>query len=89
MTYSRATEDELYAALLVRDARHDGAVFVAVRTTGIFCRLSCPARKPLRSNVTFYASAEACIGAGFRACKRCHPVPRQTAQLDLAPVLPR
>ncbi len=89
MMLSRPTDDDLYAALLARDARHDGAVFVAVRTTGIFCRLTCPARKPLRANVTFHDSAEACIAAGFRACKRCHPVPRQAAQLDLAPGLPR
>lgn len=66
--------DTLYAALLARDARFDGAVLVCVTSTRIFCRLSCPARKPKRENCQFRASAEECVAAGFRACKRCHPV---------------
>ncbi|WP_417808209.1 bifunctional transcriptional activator/DNA repair enzyme AdaA [Thioclava sp.] len=64
----------LYRALLQRDARYDGQAFVCVATTGIFCRLTCPARKPLSENCTFHDSIGACLEAGFRACKRCHPM---------------
>jgi len=71
--------DTLYAALLARDPRHDGAVFAAVHTTGIFCRLTCPARKPNRGNVSFRATVEECLQAGFRPCKRCFPAGRPTA----------
>lgn len=47
---------------------------MGVTTTGVFCRLTCPARKPKSENCTFYASVGECIEAGFRACKRCHPL---------------
>lgn len=66
-------ENTLYQALLQRDAKFDGRVFVGVSTTGIFCRLSCPARKPKPENCTFLPSAADCIAAGYRACKRCVP----------------
>ena len=64
----------MYAALVERDASFDGVFFVAVRTTGIFCRPICPARKPRRENVEFFASAAEAEGAGYRACKRCRPL---------------
>lgn len=67
------TDDERYAAIQARDARFDGVFFTCVRTTGIFCRPSCPARTPGRGSVEFVASAAAAIEAGFRACKRCGP----------------
>ena len=56
-----------------RDARFDGWFFTAVKTTGIYCRPSCPARTPKRENVTFFPSAAAAQAAGFRACMRCRP----------------
>ncbi|MBX3227498.1 MAG: DNA-3-methyladenine glycosylase 2 family protein [Labilithrix sp.] len=62
-----------YRALLARDARFDGRFFVAVRTTGIYCRPICPARTPKRENVTFFASAAAAQEAGYRPCLRCRP----------------
>ena len=64
----------LYAALLARDDRFDGQVFVCVSSTGIFCRLTCPARKPKPENCTFYATIGECIEAGYPACRRCHPL---------------
>jgi AraC family transcriptional regulator, regulatory protein of adaptative response / methylated-DNA-[protein]-cysteine methyltransferase len=64
----------LYAALLARDARYDGQAFVGVSSTGVFCRLTCPARKPKSEHCTFFASTGECIEAGYRACKRCHPL---------------
>ncbi len=66
--------DTLYAALLARDDRFDGLAWVCVTSTGIFCRLTCPARKPKRENCVFRASVGECLQAGFRACKRCDPV---------------
>jgi methylphosphotriester-DNA--protein-cysteine methyltransferase len=65
--------DELYDSLAARDGRFDGLALVCVKTTGIFCRMTCPARTPLRRNVTFRATASECQAAGFRACKRCKP----------------
>ncbi|MFV1876646.1 bifunctional transcriptional activator/DNA repair enzyme AdaA [Nioella sp.] len=66
--------DTLYAALCAKDPAYDGRAYVAVRSTGIFCRFTCPARKPLRKNCAFHATAGACLEAGFRPCKRCHPL---------------
>ncbi len=65
--------DVCYRAVAGRDARFDGWFFTAVKTTGIYCRPSCPALTPKRVNVTFYPSAAAAQGGGFRACKRCRP----------------
>ncbi|KAA9393187.1 DNA-3-methyladenine glycosylase 2 family protein [Kocuria coralli] len=73
MTTAPASFDERYRAVEARDARFDGQFIMAVRTTGIYCRPSCPARTPKRANVTFYATSAAAHEAGYRACKRCLP----------------
>jgi len=65
--------DRCYAALEARDARFDGRFFVAVVTTGVFCRPICPAPTPKRRNVRFFPCAAAAEAAGFRACLRCRP----------------
>lgn len=65
--------DLCYRAVRSRDARFDGVFYSAVRTTGIYCRPSCPAITPRRPNVEFHASAASAEGAGFRACRRCRP----------------
>ncbi len=62
-----------YRVLGSRDHRFDGCFFVAVTSTGIYCRPSCPAIVPKRRNVRFYPTAAAAQSAGFRACLRCHP----------------
>jgi AraC family transcriptional regulator of adaptative response / DNA-3-methyladenine glycosylase II len=62
-----------YRAISTRDARFDGRLFVAVKTTGIYCRPICPARTPKFENVLFYPSAAAAQQAGFRPCLRCRP----------------
>src|ERR1700753_500757 len=62
-----------YRALQSRDARFDGLVFVAVKSTGIYCRPICPARTPKFENCTFYRSAAAAQDAGYRPCLRCRP----------------
>lgn len=64
----------LYEALCSRDASYEGRAYVGVSSTGIFCRLTCPARNPKFENCQFYASPGECIEAGFRACKRCKPL---------------
>jgi AraC family transcriptional regulator of adaptative response / DNA-3-methyladenine glycosylase II len=69
----RIDSDNVWRAVQARDPRFDGWVFCAVRTTGIYCRPSCPARTPKRENVRFFVSAAAAQAAGFRACKRCRP----------------
>ena len=66
--------DTLYAALLARDPAWEGRALVGVTTTGIFCRLTCPARKPLPQNCRWFASPDAAQAAGFRPCRRCHPL---------------
>ncbi|WP_421787206.1 bifunctional transcriptional activator/DNA repair enzyme AdaA [Hyphobacterium sp.] len=66
--------DELYDALVRRDNAFDGRAFVGVTSTGIFCRLTCPARKPKRKNCQFFETVAQCLEAGYRACKRCHPM---------------
>ena len=65
--------DTCYQAMQSRDARFDGWFFVAVSSTGIYCRPSCPAMTPQRRNVCFYPTAAAAQAAGFRACLRCRP----------------
>ena len=65
--------DRVWRAIAACDPRFDGWVFCGVKTTGIYCRPSCPARTPKRENVRLFASAAAAQGAGFRACKRCRP----------------
>jgi AraC family transcriptional regulator of adaptative response / DNA-3-methyladenine glycosylase II len=65
--------DRCYQAAQSRDPRFDGWFITAVRTTGIYCRPSCPAMTPKRENVRFYPTAAAAQQAGFRACKRCRP----------------
>jgi AraC family transcriptional regulator of adaptative response / DNA-3-methyladenine glycosylase II len=65
--------ESCYRAVKSRDRRFDGVFYTAVRSTGIYCRPSCPAITPQRKNVVFYRTAAAAQQAGFRACKRCRP----------------
>jgi len=67
-------DSTLYDAVVARDPLYDGVAFVCVTTTGVFCRLICPARSPKRENCLFLESAAACLEAGFRPCKRCRPL---------------
>jgi AraC family transcriptional regulator, regulatory protein of adaptative response / methylated-DNA-[protein]-cysteine methyltransferase len=76
---------ELWNAVLARDASRDGSFVFAVRSTGIYCRPSCPARRPRREQVSFFQLPEAAEQAGFRACRRCHPRRARTSdpQIEL------
>ncbi len=68
-----AANAEQWRAVLARDAAADGAFVFAVRTTRIYCRPSCPARRPKRTNVQFFKAPAAARDAGYRACRRCRP----------------
>jgi len=65
---------EMEKAFLNKDATYDGIFFSGVRTTGIFCRPSCTARKPLPNNVSYFSTAREALFAGYRPCLRCRPL---------------
>ena len=74
MVLAQLDDDQRFLALKSRDARFDGVFIVGVRTTGIYCRPSCPTPiQPLRKNVDFFLTAAAAQRSGLRACKRCRP----------------
>ncbi|HVZ78597.1 MAG TPA: bifunctional DNA-binding transcriptional regulator/O6-methylguanine-DNA methyltransferase Ada [Gemmatimonadaceae bacterium] len=73
-----------WRAVLARDARYDDRFVFAVSSTGIFCRPSCPARRPRREHVRFLADARAAERAGYRACKRCRPASAGPSRADQA-----
>lgn len=66
--------NEMYAALVARDTSLDGVFFAGIRTTGVFCRPGCGAKKPRRENCEFFPSAADALRAGFRPCRRCRPM---------------
>ena len=71
-------------AVATHDARMDGAFVYAVRSTGIYCRPSCPSRRPDRKHILLFGQPEAAERAGYRACRRCHPRDaRRSPQADL------
>ena len=66
--------ETMYRALVKRDPSFEGIFYVGVRTTGIFCRPTCTAKKPARENVDFFARANEALESGYRPCLRCHPL---------------
>ena len=70
---SLRNDDERWAAVVRRDRSADGAFYYSVRTTGVYCRPSCAARRARRDNVRFHATCAEAERAGFRPCKRCRP----------------
>ncbi len=64
----------MYRALLRKDPSYEGVFMVAVKTTGVFCRPTCPAKKPNRTNCEFFESPRSALLAGYRPCKRCRPL---------------
>ena len=73
-THTLPGRGEMIAAFLSRDGSYDGVFFTGVRTTGIFCRPTCSAKKPRKENVDFYPTTREALLAGFRPCKRCRPM---------------
>lgn len=72
-TSGKQSDDPRWNAVLARDAAHDAEFVFAVSTTGVYCRPSCPARRPRREKVEFFARPEQAERAGYRACLRCRP----------------
>ncbi len=70
----RDREEEYYQALVDKNRDYEGIFFVGVKTTGVFCRLTCPARKPKIENCEFFETAQDALLASFRPCKRCKPL---------------
>jgi len=79
-------QDQRWRSVIDRDASRDGAFVYAVRTTGIYCRPSCPSRRASPRNVTFYDSCDEAEEAGYRACRRCRPAGRSPAEDEAAKV---
>ena len=71
---SAATQQEYYRALVDRDRAYDGIFYVGVTTTGVFCRPTCPARKPMLAHCEFFPNAQSALLASYRPCKRCRPL---------------
>src|SRR5688500_5790596 len=78
---------EMEKAFFASDASYDGIFFTAVRTTGIFCRPSCRARKPLPRNIEFFGTVREALFAGYRPCLRCRPLEGEAAPDWLTPLL--
>lgn len=75
--------NQRWAAVLDRDPRFDHEFVYAVRSTGIYCRPTCPSRRPRREQVTFFGTTQEAEHAGFRACRRCHPDRNGTSTQDV------
>lgn len=80
---SQANKKKYYEAMLTKNTEYEGVFFVGVKTTGIFCRPTCPARKPKLENCEFFETAQEALLASFRPCKRCQPLshPNQVSKL--------
>jgi AraC family transcriptional regulator of adaptative response/methylated-DNA-[protein]-cysteine methyltransferase len=73
-------EEQWLEAIMARDRRYDGVIYYGVTTTGIFCRPSCPSRRPLRKNLRLFRDGTAAREAGFRPCRRCRPEQVDTSE---------
>jgi AraC family transcriptional regulator of adaptative response/methylated-DNA-[protein]-cysteine methyltransferase len=85
-TAGYATDDQRWAAVCARERAADGAFYYSVRSTGVYCRPSCPARTPRRANVAFHPSCQDAEAAGFRPCLRCRPTEPPLAERQAAAV---
>ena len=87
-THTLPSEPVMLEAFLSRDASFDGIFITGVHTTGIFCRPTCPARKPKPENVSFFPNSHDALLAGYRPCRRCRPLePEGTPPEWLRPLL--
>lgn len=76
-------KNEFYVALLRKDPQYEGIFFVGVKTTGAFCRSTCPARKPKFENCEFFTTVQEALLASFRPCKRCRPLSMLNSPSDI------
>lgn len=84
---TEAQKQEFYQALLDKNTHYEGVFFVGIKTTGIFCRPTCPARKPKFENCEFYRMAQEALLASFRPCMRCRPLSHPNHVSDLVHTL--
>ena len=77
-----ATHEEYYQALIEKNSEYEGLFYVGVKTTDVFCRPTCPARKPKFENCEFFETTQQALLAGFRPCKRCRPLSHSTHVSD-------
>ena len=90
LTASLPAAPVMYNALVRRDEQYEGVFVVGVKTTGIFCRPTCPAKKPHEQNVEFFPTAQHALLSGYRPCRRCRPLhPRGAAPPWIRPLLDR
>ena len=82
-----AQKQEFYQALLDKNAHYEGVFFVGVKTTGVFCRPTCPARKPKFENCEFHKTAQEALLSSFRPCMRCRPLSHPNQVSDLVRTL--
>ena len=80
-------KQEYYKALLEKDSNYEAIFYVGVKTTGVFCRPTCPARKPKFENCEFYQTAQEALLASFRPCLRCRPLSHPQQVSDLVRIL--
>ena len=83
---SFSDDESRWQAVMTRDPAADGAFVYSVRTTGVYCRPTCPSRLAHRKNVRFHATCEEAEAAGFRPCKRCKPTGESLAQRQASAV---
>jgi AraC family transcriptional regulator of adaptative response/methylated-DNA-[protein]-cysteine methyltransferase len=87
MTLLENTAKIYYNALLKKDSNYEGVFFVGVKTTGVFCRPTCPARKPKFENCEFFENAQDALIASYRPCKRCAPLSHPGEASDIVKTL--
>lgn len=78
MIEDEAKRQHYYEMLLEKNSSYEGLFFVGVKTTGVFCRPTCPAKKPLLKNCEFFDTAQEALLASYRPCKRCNPLSSPT-----------
>ena len=83
LSFGVETSETYYRALLAKNSQYEGVFFVGVRTTGVFCRPTCSARKPKFENCEFFTSAQAALLASYRPCKRCRPLSHPSQVSDV------
>ena len=74
INYALPAEQTMYEALLKKDSEFEGIFFAGIKTTGIFCRPTCTARKPKKENVEYFPSVKFALHNGYRPCKVCNPM---------------
>ncbi|PAD30521.1 MULTISPECIES: bifunctional transcriptional activator/DNA repair enzyme AdaA [Paenibacillus] len=84
---SAELKEQYYQALVAKDSEYEGLFYVGVKTTGVFCRPTCPARKPKYENCEFYETAQQALLASFRPCQRCRPLSHPNQVSDVVRIL--